>query len=200
MPAVNFREERIRHQIWSNDQIRLKLEKLKQKNMYKTYQSFEMTNVSALPWGVSLLHISPRTWRPNRAPLLHQPAQTLEEAMEMEKQKEPKRQAPSPEPFWHLPFLGWDSFSITKRMKKNDSASCYITWYRNKTTSLNITTFEDGFFWVLQLRLEEHLLPDCILAPIFGNVHTKALRRVTSSTCSQHHDVARCRSAKKPDA
>ena len=31
---------------------------------------------------------------------------------------------------------------------------------------------------VLQLRLEEHLLPDCIRAPIFGNVHTKALRRV----------------------
>ena len=112
MPAVNFREERIRHQIWSNDQIRLKLEKLKQKNTKKkkTYQSFEMTNVSALPWGVSLLHISPRTWRPNRAPLLHQPAQTLEEAMEMEKQKEPKRQAPSPEPFWHLPFLGRDCF------------------------------------------------------------------------------------------
>ena len=31
---------------------------------------------------------------------------------------------------------------------------------------------------VLQLRLGEHLLPDCIRAPIFGNVHTKALRRV----------------------
>lgn len=40
MPAVNFREEKIRHQIWSNDQIRWKLEKLKQKNISKNISEF----------------------------------------------------------------------------------------------------------------------------------------------------------------
>lgn len=37
MPAVNFREEKIRHQIWSKDQIRLKLEKMKQKKKKKKH-------------------------------------------------------------------------------------------------------------------------------------------------------------------
>ena len=45
-----------------------------------------------------------------------------------------------------IPGMGF--FFHHKQDEKNDSAaaSCFITWYQNKKTSLNITTFEDGFF------------------------------------------------------